>query len=724
MKSKSLLIQEIMNPEVSVKNILFITLSNIGDVILTLPVLDYLKSRFPQSKITVLVGPRPKGIFKGDSYVHKLIVYDKHSSLKEKLNLFNELKKENFDMVVDLRNSFLGTIIPAKHKTSSFLTIPKAITHMKDRHLYKVARSPACRLPDGSQGRQEEKVKSEIQRSFLHKKAVDEKYIEDILEKNNIGSEDKIVVVSAGARSHTKRWPKEKFVELISKLIEEFKAKIILTGDEGDTLINKYITERLQNAVIDLSAKTDLGQLACLLGRAGLVITNDSAMLHLASYLDVPVTAIFGPTSELKYGPWSGKSSLVKKDIFCRPCEKAQCRYGTLECMQIINVEDVLTAVRKILVTSHTMPARPAGGPAGRQESQVTSQASNYKRILVARTDRIGDVVISTPVIKALRDSYPHAFIAMMVGPQARDIINGNPYLDEAIIYDKEGRHKGWLNSVKFSLNLKKKRFDLAIILHPTNRVHLLTFLSGIPQRLGYNRKLGFLLTEAVKHTKQLGEKHELEYNFDLLRRIGVECIDRSLFVPIKPESEQWLENLLSEEGIGKSDNILIVHPGASCISKIWPAERFAQAADRLADKYGFKIFIIAGPKDMKSTFLMAQSMRHIAVNLGGKVSLSQLVSLLKRSSLFISNDSGPVHIASSVGVPVISIFGRKQKGLSPKRWGPVGANTRTLHKDVGCARCLAHNCLKGFACLEAISVEDVVSAADSILKTPTPREA
>jgi len=102
---------------------------------------------------------------------------------------------------------------------------------------------------------------------------------------------------------------------------------------------------------------------------------------------------------------------------------------------------------------------------------------------------------------------------------------------------------------------------------------------------------------------------------------------------------------------------------------------------------------------------------------LAGKTSLSQMASILKRCALFISNDSGPVHIASALDTPVISIFGRKQPGLSPRRWGPLGKNDKYLHKDIGCIQCLAHNCKKEFSCLRAISVDDVVLAAESVLK-------
>jgi heptosyltransferase II len=108
--------------------------------------------------------------------------------------------------------------------------------------------------------------------------------------------------------------------------------------------------------------------------------------------------------------------------------------------------------------------------------------------------------------------------------------------------------------------------------------------------------------------------------------------------------------------------------------------------------------------------------MRSPAINLAGKTSLAQLAAVLKRCSLFISNDSGPVHIASAMNVPVVSIFGRNDAGLSPKRWGPTGVKSEVLHKEVGCVKCLAHNCARDFLCLKSITVEEVLSAAGRLL--------
>ncbi len=335
---------------------------------------------------------------------------------------------------------------------------------------------------------------------------------------------------------------------------------------------------------------------------------------------------------------------------------------------------------------------------------------------MISRTDRIGDVLLSTPVIKALRTNFPQSYIAMMVRPYARDIVLGNPYLDEIIIYDKYGAQRRFLDSIKFALALRKKKFDLALILHPTNRAHLLAFLAGINQRIGFKKKMGFLLTDSIEHKKQQGQKHELEYTLDIVRLLGIEPQDKDLFMPIRKDSEIYIEEFLAKQAVQKGEKMIAVHPAASCPSKIWPVDRFAYVADRLFAEFKLKTVIIAGPDDVDIGRGLLRQLHCPYIDATGRTTVSQLASLLRRCSLLVSNDSGPVHLATAVGLPVVAIFGRSQPGLGPWRWGPTGKNDIVLHKDVGCEVCLAHDCRKDFSCLRAISAQEVLSAARKLL--------
>jgi len=340
------------------------------------------------------------------------------------------------------------------------------------------------------------------------------------------------------------------------------------------------------------------------------------------------------------------------------------------------------------------------------------------RKILLARTDRLGDLVLTTPAIKAVREAYPDAYIAMIVRPYGELLVKDNPYLDEVIVYDKSGLHRSVAATVCFALRLRKARFDRAVIFHPTNRMHIIAYIANIPRRIGYDSKLSFLLTDSIKNLKHEGKKHERDYTLDLLRALGIESYEKELYVAVDSRARSSIEQILNSHGIATKDRLVTLHPGASCVSKIWPSERFAKLADMLIEKHSIKIAVIGG-KEKRDIFCVEsvkKFMRKEAIFFKGALDMRELAALLKRSMLFISNDSGPVHVATAVGTPVVDIFGRNQPGLSPLRWGPLGENDIVMHKDVGCeGTCLAHNCNKSFACLSAVSVDDIYTAIQSM---------
>lgn len=340
------------------------------------------------------------------------------------------------------------------------------------------------------------------------------------------------------------------------------------------------------------------------------------------------------------------------------------------------------------------------------------------KKILITRTDRLGDVVLSTPVIRAVRRAYPEAYIAFMVRPCNRDIVANNPDLDEVIIYDKYGYHKSLWSTFNFALKLRSEKFDMGIALHPTNRVHMIMYIAGIPARVGYDRKMAFLLTEKISHTKQYGEKHEIDYNLDMLRAVGLrfDRADRKPYI-ITSDNERKMVDAVKKTCV-LGDRIIAFHVGASCLSKQWPVEKFAETADRLSQKYKYDIVLLGGEDTEVLSKKMISLMKTRANDLTGTLLLGEFAEFLSRCELFISNDSGPVHVAVAVGTPVIAIFGRKDPGLSPLRWGPVGEKDKSLHKPPpDCDICLAHACNKGFLCLKNVKVQDVINTADSILQ-------
>ena len=335
---------------------------------------------------------------------------------------------------------------------------------------------------------------------------------------------------------------------------------------------------------------------------------------------------------------------------------------------------------------------------------------SKIRRILITRSDRIGDVVLSTPIFRAVKEKYPACYLAVMVIKENQALVQGNPWVDEVITYDKKNVHRRWLETILFGVELRKGKFDLVIHLHPTNRMYVISFLARIPIRVGYKRKSFFLLTHYLPERKREGKFHEAEYNFDLLNSIGI--LKPSVLEFYFPLHSQDRDQLISLFG-SFSGRYIVFHPSASCISKRWPLDRFAVLADRLVNRYGVGAVVIGEGEGLKHAAKMASLMKETLFNFAGKLSLGMLGWLLKDAQLLVSNDSGPVHIAAALGTPVISIFGRNQPGLSVTRWRPLSENSSYLHKDVGCVVCLAHRCQINFKCLNELKLEEVMTEVE-----------
>ncbi|PIQ89060.1 MAG: hypothetical protein COV72_05310 [Candidatus Omnitrophica bacterium CG11_big_fil_rev_8_21_14_0_20_42_13] len=303
--------------------ILFITLSNIGDCVLTLPVLDILLDKYPDADISVLASPRAEGIFRKTPFIKKIFIYDKKAPLKEKIMLIKRMMHEKYDLVADLKNTILPFLLFAKSATKLF-DFSKNIMHMRVRHI--------CRLKSYLRPAD---INSAGRHFFLNNKQGQEKY-------------GNYIIMAPGTKGSTKRWKEDHFIKLIKKILKQYDFTVILVGDRDDMAITNEIAYQAGKSVIDLAGKTDLNELAGLIGGAKFIVSCDSACLHFASYLNVPVIAVFGPTDPEKYGPWSEKSVVVKKELGCRPCQKAECASGAPECIDFISAEEVFGKIIKI----------------------------------------------------------------------------------------------------------------------------------------------------------------------------------------------------------------------------------------------------------------------------------------------------------------------------------------------------------------------------------------
>ncbi len=674
------------------KKILFITLSNLGDCVMSLPAFDFLRREFPDGRITVVTSERSRVVFVNHPEVDELVVFDKRAALKEKIKLFFQLQRQGFDIIVDLKNTFYRWGLKAEYKNPAIVRFPSWCCHDSQRHLYKAIIAVKGFKPD-------EELFNEynIRRNPCFISAADKEYIGQILSEKGLFKNEEFILLVPGAKSELKRWDKKGFVEVGKQIIEKYGYKIVVVGDPSERKLVEEVASGIGLGAIALSGKTNFNQLSALVECAKIVVGNDSGVLQIASYMDKLVVGIYGPSNYVQYGPWSKRGFVVRKNILCAPCGSAHC-VKNKECIETITPYDVLLGVRLIL-----------------EGDESRLKEAKYGRILIVRTDRIGDVLLSTPVIKVLREHYPSSFIAMMVAPNTKDIVDGNPYLDKFIVFDKD-RSAGLFATLRFAKRLKKDRFDIAIVLHPTVRVHLLLFLAGIKERLGFDRKAPYFLTKAIPHLKQQGTKHEIDYNFDLLKPLGIDAGSRQLYMPIRESSERMVEQILQDAGVEKDDVLVAINPAASCVSKLWPLAKFAELIDRLYSIPKIKVLIVADELHRSLSMELLSLTKSMPLDFSGRFDLSGLASLFKRVKLVISNDSGPVHLSVAVGTPVISIFGRNQPGLSPRRWGPVGPKDVILHKKTDCKPCLAHECINQFSCLESVSVQEVLFAAKHIL--------
>ncbi|HOW34936.1 MAG TPA: glycosyltransferase family 9 protein [Candidatus Omnitrophota bacterium] len=316
-----------------IKNILVVSLSNLGDVILTFPVVDILKENFPVANLHVVVGPKAKSFFKDNPHIAKVHIFNKHDSGINQLRWVLHLRKEQFDLAVDLRNTAIPILAGAKCFTPLW-TVRAKHMHMKQKHLN--------RLKTVFQFARESK-----ERYALFISDADKKYIDILLRSDGVAQE-RFIAVGPGAANTAKRWPKESFAQVCDRINQELKIKIVFVGDQADKEIAKEILGKMKTRAVNACGSTSLTQLAALLSRACLTLVNDSAIMHMASYLDVPTLAIFGPTDPAKYGPWGTKAKVIQRDIYCVPCEKSGCQYGH-ECMSDIQPSEVYEGAKVMI---------------------------------------------------------------------------------------------------------------------------------------------------------------------------------------------------------------------------------------------------------------------------------------------------------------------------------------------------------------------------------------
>jgi len=343
----------------------------------------------------------------------------------------------------------------------------------------------------------------------------------------------------------------------------------------------------------------------------------------------------------------------------------------------------------------------------------------NFKSILVVELLYIGDVIAIIPTLRALKNKYPDARLAVMLRPEMHDILSGLPFVDEIITFSKSDFDFKFYRMV----DSIKGKYDLGIISHPgvdigSWKVSKLLHMANIPFRIG-STKVGFLegkgffLHRKTKPTFEL--KHKIDDNLDVVRVLGVETSDKHLEVSTSQESDEHIDRLLKKNRILPEDFLVVVHAAPQHKTHAWLDDRFAKLADSLVEKYNAKVVFTGAIKDFVMNSQIINMMKYPAVNLAGLTNIKQLFSLINHSKLVVSVDTGTMHVAAALNKPVVALFGAG----NPKIWRPYSGNALYIFKDKEvCTSCMKHECKKDMDCMKTISVEDVLGKVQELLKT------
>ncbi|MCX5709154.1 MAG: glycosyltransferase family 9 protein, partial [Candidatus Omnitrophica bacterium] len=282
------------------------------------------------------------------------------------------------------------------------------------------------------------------------------------------------------------------------------------------------------------------------------------------------------------------------------------------------------------------------------------------KKIVAFRNDRFGEFLLNIPAFRALKEKYTGSSLSVVVCPEVLELAKHINIIDELIPW--ESRKHSLPEVLEFSRKLKSGAFDAAVMLNPKKEFNLAVYLAGIPVRVGYNRKWGFLLTHKMKDLKSQGAKHEVEYNLELVKLIGAETADKGVALDNIPEILDYR-------------NAIAVHPYTSDPVKLWPIERFKELVNKISREFKERVIII-GKSESRIDWGDGVS------DLTNKTSLVELAGILKNCRLLISGDSGPAHLAGSVDTPAVALFRNDLQGKNPERWGPWSKDNVVIAKS------------------------------------------
>lgn len=703
-----------------IRNILFVELlGGIGDILIALPAIHGLARSHPLAQMTVLTFAPGHELLETDPLIHRVICAAKGEARSSVDQL---LAEEQFDLIVSdttydgIAEAIANSATP--HTVTNLWRSPPADEWVGDRFVNILKTEGWIAVDTHSSLPQ------------LHITTTERQTARQLLG----ASYRPLIFLCSDAGMSIKRWSVDRFITLGKALQQQYGATLMVPVG-ADLEAAQQIVDGI-GGTAQLWPRGSLRSIAAAIAEADLMIAADTGMARIAAALNVPTITLFGPSWHGRYGQPAPHINLqgfpecperlIHNFTEQRCWYSGACPFDWETCLDDISPDDVLNACRSVLHPEQ----RPHQNP--EQSSQITALSLStvnalnspvspiswqaIQKLLVIRLDNIGDVIMTSPVLRSLRENLPNAHMTLMASPAGSLTAPLLPWVDEVlpwrVLWQDLGRlafdpDREW-NLID---TLKQRQFDAAIILtsfsqspHPAAFV---CALAGIPVRVGESKEQDVgTLTHAVSPLPD--SVHQVDRNLHVVESLGLSVRDRRLALYVSESERQQVKPQFLKD----SSPYILLNPWTSCASRNYDPTRFAEAARELHQITGWPIVVTGVEKDRDRAPLLLTTIGNGAIDAVGATSLSELVALVAEAQLVLTNNTSTMHIADAMGTPNVVLFAGTEL---ESQWRPRHSPSRLLRRPTVCNPCYAFTCPYQLECLD-IAPEVVVQAALKLL--------
>ncbi|MBF2075019.1 MAG: glycosyltransferase family 9 protein [Synechococcales cyanobacterium C42_A2020_086] len=688
-------------------SILFIELlGGMGDLVIALPAMHALARSHPTAQFTVLTFAPAATLLQSDPWVDRVLIAEPGAARAA----VERALQQPFDLVVsDTNYDGIADLIQqssAPYTVTNLWRSPPPHQRVSDRFIELLTQDgwiAADAVPSSQ--------------PFIHLTASERATARTVLG----ATYRPLVVLCPEAGMVIKRWSPDRWIHLGRALQSQGASLLIPVGAEAD--LADAIAQGIGGST-PLWPRGSLRSLAAVMAVADLVIAADTGLAQIAAALQVPTLTLFGPSWHERYGQpaphinLQGFPDCPERRIhnFTEQCcwYSGSCPFEWQTCLDDLSPERVLEAALTLL---HPLPHCHSSVIESVREFSATALSPEWqavRKLLVMRLDNIGDVIMTSPVLRALRQSLPEAEITLMASPAGSQVAPLFPWIDQVLPWRVLWQDLGKLDfdpsrELHLIETLRSQQFDAAIILtsfsqspHPAA---LVCALAGIPLRLGESKETdAATLTHAVPPAAET--LHQVERNLRLIEWVGFPVPNRRLALQIPPKACASLQSRLP------GGPYLLLTPWTSCPSRNYPLDRFAVAARQLSGFTGWPVVVAGMAKDRAAATSLLQQLGDCAIDLIGNTSLPEFAALVAAAQLVLTNNTSTMHIADAFNVPMVILFAGTEYEC---QWQPRHAPNRLLRRSTVCSPCYAFTCAYNLQCLD-IAPERVVSAAQDLL--------